>query len=287
LHGECSVPKAIAASAQTTNCAGLVRGKNGALGLRYPQDAFDAAWKVINPQTAPPSDFQGDQMFKIENLPFGTSQQMITAWAEANNWKCKPFRALGPTSWMVKADAGPPSGLLMFNTSPLLIRTIQPRDAKKNRLVLGPRQQAVQPAGTEADPWTHNDPWATWQPARTPKPATAPVARTLEGPIEAKFDSQEQKISAIRSELDALAKKQDQHVKAVQEEFVIAQQREKEEFAKVHYGMKKIQSDLDQNLANTMKQHSQAMEQQFRDLKTLFQQSQKRSKPDAADESME
>jgi hypothetical protein len=36
-----------------------------------------------------------------------------------------------------------------------------------------------------------------------------------------------------------------------------------------------------------MKQHSQAMEQQFRDLKTLFQQSQKRSKPDAADESME
>ena len=109
----------------------------------------------------------------------------------------------------------------------------------------------------------------------------------MEGPIEAKFDSQEQKISAIRSELDALAKKQDQHVKAVQEEFVIAQQREKEEFAKVHYGMKKIQSDLDQNLANTMKQHSQAMEQQFRDLKTLFQQSQKRSKPDAADESME
>ncbi|CAL1170709.1 unnamed protein product [Cladocopium goreaui] len=236
LHGECSVPKAIAISAQTSGCAGLVKGKNGALGLRYPQPAFDAAWQVINPKIAPPTDFQG---------------------------------------------------LLMFNTSPLLIRLIQSRDAKKTRLVLGPRQNPTYQSGPEADPWAQADPWSNWKPARPALQATAPVARNLEGPIEAKFDSQEQKISAIRTELDELAQKHEKHAKAVQEEFAIAKQREAEEFSKVHYGMKKIQSDLDNNLANTMKQHSQAMEQQFRDLKALFQQSQKRSKPDAGDDPME
>ena len=287
LHGECSVPKAIAISAQTSGCAGLVKGKNGALGLRYPQPAFDAAWQVINPKIAPPTDFQGDQLFKIENLPFGTSHQMLSAWAEANQWTCKPFRALEPTSWLVKAADAPPAGLLMFNTSPLLIRLIQSRDAKKTRLVLGPRQNPTYQSGPEADPWAQADPWSNWKPARPALQATTPVARNLEGPIEAKFDSQEQKISAIRTELDELAQKHEKHAKAVQEEFAIAKQREAEEFSKVHYGMKKIQSDLDNNLANTMKQHSQAMEQQFRDLKALFQQLQKRSKPDAGDDPME
>ena len=190
-------------------------------------------------------------------------------------------------SWLVKAADAPPAGLLMFNTSPLLIRLIQSRDAKKTRLVLGPRQNPTYQSGPEADPWAQADPWSNWKPARPALQATAPVARNLEGPIEAKFDSQEQKISAIRTELDELAQKHEKHAKAVQEEFAIAKQREAEEFSKVHYGMKKIQSDLDNNLANTMKQHSQAMEQQFRDLKALFQQSQKRSKPDAGDDPME
>ena len=269
--------KAIALGAQTTQCMGLVRGKNAALGLRFAQDDFTAAWKVVYPQHDVPSTFTGDH---------GTSQQMLTQWAQTNKWDCRPFRALGPTCWMVKANGPPPQELMMFNTSPLLIRPIQVRDSKKSRLVLGPRQIAPKPGTNEPDPWTPgDDPWARWQP---PTSANMPTpTRAVQGPIEARFATQDQKIADLKAEIEGLAKKQDQQEQAVKEEFEIAHRREQEEFAKIQFGMKKIQQDLDTNLAQTMQAHSKSMENQFKELKSLFQNSMKRSKPADADESME
>eukprot|EP00435_Cladocopium_sp_Y103_P038187 s2370_g10.t1 len=100
------------------------------------------------------------------------------------------------------------------------------------------------------------------------------------------FQRVDQKIAAITADLEALSKKHDAQAAAVKEEFQIAHQREAEEFAKIQHGMTTIQQDLDRNLALTMKTHSQAMEKQFMELKSLFQQSAKRPKPEEADHDM-
>eukprot|EP00435_Cladocopium_sp_Y103_P060431 s351_g22.t1 len=99
------LPKALAFSTQTNNCLGLIRGKNDALGLRYHHKDFDAAWTHINPSIPIPENLEGNLTFKLEGLPFGTSMHMLTEWAKSQSWPCKPFRAIGPTSWVVKAPA--------------------------------------------------------------------------------------------------------------------------------------------------------------------------------------
>eukprot|EP00435_Cladocopium_sp_Y103_P064310 s902_g26.t1 len=274
----------IALSAQTTESLGVVRGKNSALGLRYTLAGFEQAWKTIHPQIAIPQQFQNEQAYKIENLPFGTSHQMLTEWAEASQWRCRPFRTLGPTTWIVKAADPPPDRIHMFNTTVLLIRLMPERDNQKNRLIVGPRGPPQSKTSDHHDTWTPmTDPWSKYRPSQAP--STSLPARSLEGPLEAKFSAQDEKIAALRTDLEALTKTHEEHTIAVRQEFEIAKQREQEEFQKVQYGMKQIQQELDANLMNTMKSHSQAMEQQFRDLKNLFI-SHKRKSDDGTNDAM-
>ena len=283
------LPKAIGLSAQTTACLGLVRGRNPAYGLRYNATDFDTAWRTLFPQTDVPDQFQGHEMFKIENLPFGTSTKMLSDWANAYKWDARPFRALGPTSWIMQAKTAPPDTLPMFNTTPLLIRHLPPRDSQKSRSILGPRPKTTKPVMHNQDPWQSGaDPWGAWTPnTGLPAAMAAPPPRQMEGPIEAKFKAQDEKIAAIQANLEKMQVNQQQQAQAAQQEFENVKQREQAEFQKVQTGMQQIRQELDHSLAQTMRAHSQAMEQQFKELKSMFQStSVKRSQPEEADAPM-
>ena len=142
--------KVTAASAKVAGCLGLVRGRNNALGLRFDQATYTEAWKQLCPDTEMPVRSDTDQNYKIQGLPFGCSQKMLTEWGQQQAWPCKPTRALGPQAWIVRCDSAPkPDHIYMFNGNPVLITHLMPKENDSRQVLLGPRSKT----GTQ-DPWT-------------------------------------------------------------------------------------------------------------------------------------
>ena len=278
LKGE--APKALGLSTQTSNCQGLIRGKNGELGLRYHSKDFAAAWAIVHPTIPAPDDMSGTLTFKIEGLPFGTTIQCITTWAASLPWQCKPFRAVGPTSWVVKASQPPPDGIPMYNSTPVLIRKLEPRNNQATRILIGPRPRSSVDSNASGDPWHKGaDPWHNWRPTSTTNQLAPAAPRAIEGPIETRFAAQDAAIASLREDLAKMHTQHDDHTKAVKEQFRIAEKREQAEFTQIKTAMSTMQKEMDHHLANTMQQHTKAMDSQFRELKALFQQAGKRRAP--------
>eukprot|EP00435_Cladocopium_sp_Y103_P059105 s351_g21.t1 len=109
--------------------------------------------------------------------------------------------------------------------------------------------------------------------------------RTIEGPLETRFANQDVAIATIKEDIAKLQAQHETHAQQVKEQFVIAEKRTQSEHIQIRQTMQQMQKEIDHNLANTMQQHTAAMDQQFRDLKILFQQAGKR-KNDQEDEDM-
>ena len=223
------VPKLSSLSAKCQSCLGLVRGRQGkGYGLRFANDKHDAAWAILHPGTTPPQERGGDKVYKLQNLPFGCTTQMIDAWIAHMKWDASPIRALGPQTWLVRANAELPEAVPMFNATPILARLLPPRDTKApEKVLLGPRPKT--PAQTSADPWhqkSGHDPWANWTPQSRPDPiAPTMPQRTVQGPMENKFAEQDEKLATMQQSIDQLTKHQKQHVQQVEQQFQVAAQR--------------------------------------------------------------
>ena len=273
------VTKAIAMSAQVPNCLGLVRGRGEALGLRFTKDGFDAAWKTYFPQETPPTNSLDDMVFRIQGLPFGCSLQMLTEWGQAVGWKCRPYKPIGPQTWLVKAQEVPkPDEIFMFNSTPVLITKIE---AKINNVakqtLLGPKSSKPASSG-QSDPWLQSghDPWA--KSSVPPTNGPAPTQRNVAGPVEAKFQAREQEISQLRSDLTKLQKTQEAHAKDIVQQFQAAEQREQQNTKNVQESLVKMQQNWDKSLQHTMTHHTKAMDAQFQELKALFVQSKRKTR---------
>ena len=76
------IPRLTSLSKQTSGCLGLVKGREG-MGLRFRQDDFSAAWRIICPTKEAPPDLNGAALVKVQPLPFGTSKEQLTqCWDE-------------------------------------------------------------------------------------------------------------------------------------------------------------------------------------------------------------
>ena len=276
--------KVIALSTQTAQCLGAIRGKNGALGLRFPKAAYEKAWEVICPGKPVPSATEGE-IWKLQGLPFGCTQQMVEAWCEAQQWDCRPFRSLGPQTWLLKTTQEPPKGLLMFNSSPVLLTYVPPKqNTSTANLLLGPRSKPMGHGMAAHDPWTTGaDPWAG---SKWAKPQAAMPPRSLEGPAEARFKQQDEQIEKMKADIEQLSAKQDKHAHEVANHFQQVEAREKSLAANMQDSLQKMQQGWNQTLSSTMQQHSKTMDQQFQELKTLFLASSKRKSPEEGDQDM-
>ena len=273
---EVDMIKAVALSTQTINCLGVIRGRNGALGLRFHKDDYNKAWNIIHPGKAAPTSADGE-IWKLQGLPFGCTQQMVEAWCIAQKWDCKPFKSLGPQTWLLKTTQDPPKGLLMFNCQPVLLTYVPPKQmTTSTNLILGPR--------SKTDPWLHGqDPWAgsAWaKPANTTLPP-----RSLEGPAEARFKQQDEQLEKMKSDIAQLSQQQEQHAQEVAKQFKQVESREKTLTANMQDSLRQLQQGWDKTLQSTMQHHSQTMDKQFQELKALFQTA-KRKSPDEGDEEM-
>lgn len=215
---------------------------------------------------------------------------MIDAWIAHMKWDASPIRALGPQTWLVRANAELPEAVPMFNATPILARLLPPRDTKApEKVLLGPRPKT--PAQTSADPWhqkSGHDPWANWTPQSRPDPiAPTMPQRTVQGPMENKFAEQDEKLATMQQSIDQLTKHQKQHVQQVEQQFQVAAQREQENMAKVDHAIKNIEKSVESALAQSMRSHTQAMDERFKELKQLLAGSNKRPAPEEGDQAMD
>ena len=267
-----------AASAKVTGCLGLVRGRNNALGLRFDQATYSAAWKQLCPDVEMPSRSDNDQNYKIQGLPFGCSQKMLTEWGQHQAWPCKPTRALGPQAWIVRCEMPPKSDhIYMFNGNPVLITHLLPKENDSRQALLGPRSKSGQ-----QDPWTRgHDPWATYN--QTPHTAPAPQ-RSIDGPLESKFKAHDEQIAKLQTDLAKVVQTQENQAQHTQQQFEQAAHREQQQAKEVHDTLQRMQNSWDKSLSQAMQHHTKAMDHQFAEIKALFQQ--KRKSPEDADDHM-
>ena len=279
------LPRVTALSAQSAQCLGLVKGRlNQGFGLRFKASDFVDSWKKIFPQCDPPSLPQGNMQYKIEGLPFGCSQQMLVDWADSNQWPVSPHRTLGPQCWLVKTGQAPPKGILMFNSAPLLITPVLPKTTKSEKLITGPL-----PRQNPKDVHGNLDPWAQWT---GPRPSTAAPSvtqtRKVDGPIESRFQAQDEQINSLKAEISKLSVAQEQSLAVTEKRLSSVEQQAKQNASDIKHSMQQIRNDIDQTLKSTIAQQSSMVDDRFKELKDLFlKSSQKRRKPPGEPDDME
>eukprot|EP00438_Fugacium_kawagutii_P021652 Skav223780 [mRNA] locus=scaffold575:7395:11870:+ [translate_table: standard] len=204
-----------ALAAETQHCAGLVRSKRS-FGLRYLAEHFPTAWKVINGDQELPSDLEIKHVYRVEPLPFGTTAEMLRSWSTLLSWPLRPIKALGARAWLVGSSVPPPDGLHLFNTNPVIIRMIPPKGSTDSHPILaGPRPlkgSTTKPSPQE-DPWgPYFDPWNRSSAGTgTGSQATpASQARSLQGPVEAKFAAHDERMTKMEQSLAALQSSNEQ-----------------------------------------------------------------------------
>ena len=267
---EGDLAQAIGLATQTPHCLGLVRGRSS-YGLRFEEERFVEAWAKIHPGITPPPRSIGGLTFKIEELPFGCTCDMLTSWGSKISWKIVPFKALGPSTWLVRSEQQVPPGLLHFNTTPVLVRLLPARDVDKTPLLVGPRPK-FQSQPRDMPPMLSSDPWANYNGPRVQSVATTQAPpRTLEGPVASKLKEQDEKIATLQSDLKKMAQQNDKQFAVMDKRMDSSDKQHAAQFGKMEASISSLSSSIDQALQSSVQQNANLMEKKMNELKALFQ----------------
>lgn len=267
---EGDIAQATGLATQTPHCLGLVRGRSP-FGLRFLEDKYMEAWTKIHPGLTPPPRSAGALTFKIEGLPFGCTADMLTSWGAKISWKIVPFKALGPSAWLVKSDNQMPSGLLHFNTAPVLVRFLPPKDVDKTPLLVGPRPKHA-PQQKDTTMPNFGDPWANYTgPRLQSSPSPAPPARTLDGPVASRMKEQDEKIATLQSDLKRLSLQSEKQFAVMDKRLDSSEKHHAAQFGKMEASISALSSNIDQALETSVQKNAKLMEQKMNELKALFQ----------------
>eukprot|EP00438_Fugacium_kawagutii_P035676 Skav231661 [mRNA] locus=scaffold823:182260:186903:- [translate_table: standard] len=265
---------------QTSSCAGLVRNRQ-TWGLRFPATEFAAAWKVINGDKVPPNDIQVKYMFRIEPLPYGCTATMLGEWSQLLSWPFKAIKALGPRCWLVGSAVQPPDGIHTFNTCPVIIKLIPPKGLQETSPILaGPKPSKAATKEGVAAPDPHFDPWAKAAHAQREANAASQQARTLQGPTEARFQAQDERMAQMENTLQQLQSNQDKLRSDTEKGFAAVEKQEQ----KLHHAIHQVRTDLENSFSAALSAQSNQLNATLADLKNLLQAKPKRGLPKGEEE---
>ena len=200
-------------------------------------------------------------------------------------WDACPIRALGPQTWLVRAEADIPEGISMFNSNPILARLLPPRDQQgPEKILLGPRPKPQ--ATAHADPWhleLGQDPWANYGPHKGVSKTTSSAMPPQQGPTEKRFLEQDAKIATMQASIDQLTQAQAVHTKHVESQLKQAAQREQDNLCKMDKALKHIEHTVDTALTKSMHHYQATMDEKFQELKHLFMNNKRSAPADAED----
>lgn len=258
-------------STQTEHCAGLTRNRNS-WGLRFPREHFEKAWAVLCASKPLPTNLQMKYLYRVEPLPFGATASMLQQWSTVLGWPFKALKAMGPKTWLLGSQEPCPSGVICFNVNPVILKLIPPRTtAQANAVLAGPRprRDTGNQLGKGEDPLTVNDPWAASLKQQSSGTAVPQAARSVHGPIEAKFSEHSQRMDKFEEALAQLRSE-------TQQGFAKVEEREKS----IHTSITQVKQELENSMKQGFAQQSTQLNATLTDIRNLMIVRNKRTKAD-------
>eukprot|EP00438_Fugacium_kawagutii_P034284 Skav220341 [mRNA] locus=scaffold2224:75782:80389:+ [translate_table: standard] len=279
-------------AARVSSHRGLVRGRN-TVGLRVVEAEYESSWKMMFPDSPVPAKLKGDVVWKCDGLPFGTSQQTMEAWLRTLPWQATPFRAIGPQGWLLRSDDQPPQGVIMFNSSPVLLRALPPRTQQRESVILGPKVAAVTNGKTKFDPFTlpDSDPWAGYTGTSSNATKSNTIPRSIDGPTENRLQAQDERIASLQSNVQQLQETVKQNQIQIQEQVATVEKHTSSSFSKVASEMGAMRKEFHGAMQSSLQQNTKMMDEKMDEIKQLLVSSnrrdrKKRDKAEDGDESM-
>ncbi len=268
-------------AASVSGVVGITRSKDK-LALRIEKIHFEAAWDVINPGVPKPKDVATTHVYKIDSLPFGTTSSTLQNWADHYKWPIRPLRATGPKGWIIGCASEPPSSQMVFNGNPILVRKLEPRMSPvANPVIAGPRPTKDIPKRDERQSQLAIDPWAAWQ-----GPRPLPNPSRVQGPQEAKFSQQDDRMNKLEQALEKVQITQQDQSDQFKQLHQDVQQQEASTKQHIDLRLQQIRSELDQSFSSALQQQTRQFEENMRDLKQLLGGVSKRKSPEDNDDDM-
>lgn len=276
----------------TQSCLGMVRGKNS-LGLRFTTGTYGAAWRTIFPDQEVPTNHGGIHAWKIENLPYGCDAKSLESWALQYSWHIRGIKALGARAWLVTSNQDIPSGILLFNGNPIIAKFLPPKSKDVTAIVVaGPKP--IKGAGkggqvNQANQPTQDDAWAAYRERQglTMNRAVTNPPRSVEGPVETKFQQQDTRLQALETSVAQLMQTQTEMKKQTEDGFQAAAKRDEDTKQMVTSTLFQFKSEMEQSVTKAIEKQSITFNESIADLKRLMTQSISKRGRDKEDGDME
>ena len=269
-------------SAALPSCSGLARNMKG-LGIRVKTDQFKEAWDILHPNKQAPTTLAQHHTYKITPLPYGTTNEAVEKWGQSYNWHVKALKTLGARTWLIASETPKPEGTMGYNGQPVLVQELIGRHKEQGPVIAGarPRPRTYQgavpgqgPGAQAKDPWSaYIDQHGTTGIGQQANPVAQP--RKLEGPTEARFQTQDKRMEKLEQELQALRTDQTTLGAQVKAEFEQAANREQA----FQSAVKQDLLQLNSSFTRQMQEHQTEFRDTLNDLKSFFIQQSKQSHP--------
>lgn len=296
-----SLTELTAKVAMASGCHGLVRGKRS-LGVRVDVDNFGSMWELLKPGLPKPDITLLTKQFRLEPMPFGVDRDALTSWAEKHGWGIWPIKSVGGRQWIVASNSNPPSQVLQFNGTPVIVKVVNARPTRDSGPVLAGKHPQAKEDVYQTD--VPSDPWLEWRQKHDMPTATgissfpsssaatssgqlpAKVERPVIGPIAQQFDAQANRIASLERQFTQLVETQNGHNQAVAQRFDQMDRDFRTHAEQTRATVTNMQTELQQSI-NAASQHQDSqLHSAIQELKQFFIRGQKR-KDAASDEDEE
>eukprot|EP00438_Fugacium_kawagutii_P036075 Skav208496 [mRNA] locus=scaffold87:211967:213430:- [translate_table: standard] len=279
-------------------CQGLVRGKRSH-GVRVDATCFAEMWELLKPSQPVPDITHMTKTFRLEPLPYGVNREALQEWSAKHSWPIKALRSIGGQQWLVGSNVEPPSKVLQFNGTPVLIKPVADKPPRRNGPVLAgkevlPKLQAKTPQELDEDPWMlYRENQALKPQSQMPvgpssssavPGATHKGERSVAGPIAQQFDQQSARITNLEQQLGKLVEAQTQHASQVDARFEKMNCAFRTHAEQTQNAVNSVQTELQRTIAAAMQKQDQQLFSQMQDLKKFFSRGIKRKDAESGDE---
>ena len=251
-------------------------GKKVSRGIRCKRSDYQDVFKLMKPGITIPSAIVINHVAKIAPTPIGASAEDISSFLEKMSWEAKPLKPLGGECWLIGATTKFDDVFGSWNQQVVMVSWLPPRNENmKNKVVMAATKPIHEMVGSDQiDSLQVNDPWSQYkvttnnsikQDGRNSGPP-----RSIDGPIEQKFQSQGNQISTLQTQVEHISKQLEKQVQDHGE----MKQSVHQEFCKIREetsrGLSDMQKSFDESLHKALQNQDLQLTRNFSELKNLI-----------------
>ena len=264
---------------ELTNHLGYIKGRKG-FALRFWATDAQEGFKALFPGKTFEKPVAVNKMYRLQPVPFGILPEVLTDACKAIKWNIKPIKRSG-NSWLVGAENASPNKFLIIDGTTILVKEVDKTNSGKSSIFLAGPRPKLTPKDVEQDPFQSNDPWARFKPSSgsmmqptatlQQQPGSQLVsaanARTVTGPVEDRFKSQDSRILKLEQKLDETLVQMQTDRSETKHEFEKQQKEMHDMRGAFKNDLIGLQKGITISFQDSLKQ---AIQQQTQDMKKIF-----------------